>query len=127
MRFAKPFLLVSALALAFGAYAADDKSKQAKADAEPGFNNLDTNDDGKLSKAEAAKDSKLTANWAEADRNNDGSITRAEYLMVKGKQDIGSLTDRVKSATSDDKGSSSAGASSSAGSGSSAGSTGKSK
>ena len=118
-RFTQPILLASALALAFGAYAADDKSRQAKADDEPGFNNLDTNDDGKLSKAEAAKDSKLMANWDQADRNKDGSVTRAEYLMVKGKQDIGSLTDRVKSATSDDKGSSSAGASSSAGSGSS--------
>jgi hypothetical protein len=120
MKLAKPFLLASALALAFGAYAADDKSKQAKASEEPGFNNLDINDDGKLTKAEAAKDKKLAENWKEADRDNDGTVSRAEYLMVKGKQDIGRATEKVKSATSsDDK--------ASTGSSSSAGSTSKSK
>ena len=108
MKLAKPFLIASALALAFGAYAADKPAKQAKADAEPGFNNLDTNNDGKLTKAEAAKDKGLTAKWKEADRNNDGTVSRAEYLMVKGKKDIGSVADKVKGAvSSDDKASSS--------------------
>jgi hypothetical protein len=99
------------MALAFGAYAADDK--QAK---EPGFNNLDTNDDGKLTRAEAAKDQKLTERWTEADRDKNGTLSRAEYLMVKGKQDIGRATDTVKNAVGGDDKSSSAGATSSAGS-----------
>jgi hypothetical protein len=116
MKLTKPLLIASALALAFGAYAADDKSTQAKADKEPGFNNLDANNDGKLTKAEAAKDRKLTEQWTEADRNKDGTLTRAEYLMVKGKQDIGRVTDKVQSATSGDSKSSSAGGTASSGS-----------
>lgn len=122
MKLAKPFLVASALALAFGAYAADDKQARAK-DPEPGFNALDANNDGKLTRAEAAKDKSLAAKWKEADRNNDGSLTRAEYLMVKGKKDIGRAADAVKDAvSSDDKSKSS-----SAGSSSSAGATSKSK
>lgn len=113
MKLAKCVLAASALALAFGAYAAD-KDKVAKPTKEPGFNALDANNDGKLSKAEAAKDKKLMQKWKEADRNNDGTVSRAEYLMVKGKQDVGTATDKVKSAVgSDDKPkSSSAGATS---------------
>jgi hypothetical protein len=107
----KPLLVASALALAFGAYAAD-KDKQAKASEEPGFNALDTNNDGKLTRTEAAKDKKLAAKFKEADRNNDGTLTRAEYLMVKGKQDIGTAADKVKGAVSSDDKSSSAGATS---------------
>ncbi|HEX2198365.1 MAG TPA: hypothetical protein VHG88_07075 [Burkholderiales bacterium] len=84
MRFAKPLLVASALALAFGAYAADDKQARAK-DPEPGFNNLDA--------------------------NNDGSVSRAEYLMVKGKKDIGRAADAVKDAVSSDDKSSSTGSS----------------
>ena len=85
MRPAKPFLVASALALAIGgACAADDK--QAKTDAEPGFNNLDA--------------------------DNDGTLSRAEYLLVKGKKDIGTAADKVKSAVSGDDKPSSAGATS---------------
>ena len=116
MKLAKCILAASALALAFGAAAAD-KDKVAKPTSEPGFNALDANNDGKLSKAEAAKDKKLAAKWKEADRNSDGTVSRAEYLLVKGKQDIGTASDKVKDAvSSDDKPKSS-----------SAGSTSKSK
>ena len=59
------------MALAFGAYAADDK--QAKADAEPGFNNLDTNDDGKLTRAEK----KALKNKANAEAFNALSVDDA--------------------------------------------------
>lgn len=115
MKPAKAFLVASALALACGgAYAAD---KQAKADPEPGFNNMDANNDGKLTRSEASKDKSLLGKWKEADRNNDGSLSRAEYLMVKGKKDIGRAADVVKGAvSSDDKASSATGSSSSAGS-----------
>jgi hypothetical protein len=111
MKLAKSILVAAGLALAVGgAYAAD---KQAKADPEPGFNNMDKNNDGKLTRAEAAGDKSLISKWKEADRDNDGSLSRAEYLMVKGKKDIGTAADKVKSAVSSDKpGSSSAGATS---------------
>lgn len=103
MKLLKPLIAASALALAFGAYAADDKDRQAAADPEPGFNNLDANNDGKLTRAEAAKDKSLAANFKEADRDNDGTLSRAEYLRVKGKKDIGRAADWVKDAVSDDK------------------------
>jgi hypothetical protein len=70
---------------------------------------MDSNNDGKLTRAEAAKDKSLLGKWKEADRDNDGSLSRAEYLMVKGKRDVGSVVDKVKSAVSKDD-SSSAGA-----------------
>ncbi len=108
MRLVKPLLVASALALAFGGAYAADKDKQAKPSEEPGFNALDANNDGKITKAEAAKDKKLAAKWKEADRNNDGTVSRAEYLMVKGKQDIGTAKEKVQGALSrDDKSSSS--------------------
>jgi hypothetical protein len=107
MKLAKSILVAAGLALAVGgAYAAD---KQAKADPEPGFNTMDTNNDGKLTRAEAAKDKSLLGKWKDADRDNDGSLSRAEYLMMKGKKDVGTVVDKVKSAVSKDD-SSSAGA-----------------
>lgn len=111
MKLVKCMLAASALALAFGGYAAD---KQAKADPEPGFNKMDANNDGKLSRSEAAKDKSLLSKWKDADRDNDGSLSRTEYLIVKGKKDIGTASDKVKSAVGgDDKPkSSSAGATS---------------
>jgi hypothetical protein len=112
MKLVKCMLAASALALAFGGAYAADKNKQAKADPEPGFNNMDANNDGKLSRAEAAKDKSLLAKWKDADRNNDGMLSRAEYLIVKGKKDVGTAADKVKGAVSSD---------------SSTGSTGKSK
>ena len=109
MKLAKSILVAAGLALAVGgAYAAD---KQAKADPEPGFNTMDTNNDGKLTRAEAAKDKSLLGKWKEADRDNDGSLSRAEYLMMKGKKDVGTVVDKVKSAVGKDD-SSSAGATS---------------
>jgi Ca2+-binding EF-hand superfamily protein len=107
MKLAKSMLVAAGLALAVGgAYAAGDK--QAKADAEPGFNNMDKNKDGKLTRTEAAKDKSLVSKWKEADRDNDGQLSRAEYLMVKGKKDVGTATDKVKSAVGSDKKDSSA-------------------
>ena len=62
MKFTRTLLLASsAAALALGsAYAADkhDNGKQAKND-DPGFNNLDRNHDGTLSRAEAARNTYL--------------------------------------------------------------------
>lgn len=85
-------------------------SAKAKDDAEPGFNNLDANNDGKITRAEAAKDASLLGKWKDADRDNDGSVSRTEYLIVKGKKDIGTLADKVKDAVTPDEKESSAGA-----------------
>lgn len=93
MKLAKTVLVASALALAAaGAYAAD---KQAKADPEPGFNNMDKNNDGKLTRAEAAGDKSLLAKWKEADGDKDGSLSRAEYLKVKAKKDVSTVKSKV--------------------------------
>ena len=90
----------------------DDKSASAgasKDDPEPGFNKLDANNDGKITRAEAAKDKSLLGKWKDADRDNDGSVSRTEYLIVKGKKDIGTLADKVKDAVTPDEKESSAG------------------
>jgi hypothetical protein len=95
MKLAKAVFLASAMALAAsGAYAAD---KEAKAkDPEPGFNNLDKNNDGYVSRTEAAADKDLAKKFKEADGNGDGKLSRTEYLMVKGKKDIGTATEKAK-------------------------------
>jgi Ca2+-binding EF-hand superfamily protein len=87
----------AALALAAGsAFAADDK--RAAADHEPGFNALDKNKDGHVSRAEAASDKDLAKKFKEADRDNDGKLSRSEYLMVKAKKDAGTVKDKVSNA-----------------------------
>lgn len=102
MRLAKVVFLASAMALAAsGAYAAD---KEAKAkDPEPGFNNLDKDHDGYVSRTEAVADKDLAEKFKEADGNNDGKLSRAEYLMVKGKKDVSTATEKVKEAGRDVK------------------------
>lgn len=102
MKMTKLVFLASAMALAAsGAYAAD---KQAKATSdEPGFNNLDKNHDGYVSRSEAGADKDLMKKFKEADGNNDGKLSRAEYLMVKGKKDVSTATEKVKEAGRDVK------------------------
>jgi hypothetical protein len=96
MKFAKLILAASALALAAGGAYAADSNKQAKAsDPEPGFNNMDKNNDGKLTRAEAAKDKSLLGKWKQADRDNDGQLSRSEYLLVKGKKDLNTAKEKV--------------------------------
>src|SRR5215212_609304 len=76
-------LILAAVGIAVGvAYAADDKKK------EPGFNVLDKNNDGYLTRVEAAGDGELAKKFKEADKNGDGKLSRAEYLAVKGKKDL---------------------------------------
>ena len=86
-------LLIAASALAFAgsAYAADDKK-------DPGFNALDKNDDGYISRLEAAGDADLMKNFKQADKNNDGKISRAEYLAVKAKKDAKAAHRKVEGA-----------------------------
>jgi len=54
---------------------------------DPGFNNLDKDKDGSLSKTEAAANPDLAKKFEEADKDHDGKLTRAEYLSVMVKKD----------------------------------------
>ena len=121
------FVVAAALALAVGSVnAADTKAKSdGKASAgatsdkigtdknDPGFNNLDKNHDGKLSRSEAAGNPALAKKFKDADRNHDGSLSRTEYLMTMTAQDARTAKDKAANAMNrnDDK-KSSAGATS---------------
>src|SRR5438067_5319984 len=91
MKFAKTLLIgVSGLALGMGAaLAAADNAK------DPGFNKLDKNNDGYLSRSEAAKNPYLAKRFKEADKNGDGKLSRTEYLAVMTKKDLKSAKDKV--------------------------------
>src|SRR5207244_7365312 len=90
MRFAKPLVIgASALALAVG-YAFADKPAN-----DPGFNALDKNNDGYLSRTEAAANPFLAKNFKKADKDGDGKLSRTEYLTVMTKKDLRSATAEV--------------------------------
>jgi Ca2+-binding EF-hand superfamily protein len=52
-----------------------------------GFNGLDKNSDGYLTRAEARGNPHLASNFKTADRNNDGRLSRVEYRAVT-KNDV---------------------------------------
>ena len=58
-----------AVGLATGAFAAD----------KPSFKNLDANNDGKLTIAEAGADTRISRDFKRADRNNDHRLDRKEF------------------------------------------------
>ena len=94
MRFAKTVLAAAAMALACGAaFAADKDNEHHK-----GFNDMDKNADGKLTRAEAKGNKELLARWKEADSNNDGVLTRAEYLKLMAKIDARTVKEKVSKA-----------------------------
>lgn len=96
MRFAKSILAVAA-ALACGvAFAADDKDRK-------GFNDMDKNADGKLTRAEAAGNKDLLAKWKDADSNNDGVLSRVEYLKVMAVKDANTVKQKVTGNDKDKK------------------------
>ena len=94
MIFAKSVLAAAAMALACGAaFAADNDNKHHK-----GFNDMDKNADGKLTRAEAKGNKELLARWKEADSNNDGFLTRTEYLTLMAKVDAHKVKEKVSKA-----------------------------
>lgn len=50
---------------------------------EKSFKDLDTNNDGAISKAEASASQYLVANFDKADANRDGKLQTREYLRVE--------------------------------------------
>jgi Ca2+-binding EF-hand superfamily protein len=105
MKVARTLLIAgSAAALAVGsAFAAD---KQAKSD-DPGFNTLDRDSDGQLSRTEAARNPYLAKNFKAADKDGDGKLSRTEYLEVMTQKDLATLKDKATGedrAKSDDPG-----------------------
>ncbi len=89
MSIVKPILVASALALGAGPAFA------AKSSDDPGFNKLDRNNDGYLSRSEAAKNPYLRKNFKAADKDGDGKLSRTEYLEAMTKKDLSSLKDKV--------------------------------
>jgi Ca2+-binding EF-hand superfamily protein len=79
----------SALLLAAGSAYADKPAN------DPGFNKLDKNKDGYLSRTEAAKNPELMKNWKQADKNGDGKLSRTEYLTVMTKKDLRGVKEKV--------------------------------
>jgi EF hand len=91
MKFAKSLIVAaSALTLGTGAAYAADKAKD-----DPGFNKLDKNNDGYLSRAEARGNPWLAKHFKDADKNHDGKLSRTEYLTVMTKKDVGTLENKV--------------------------------
>ena len=87
------FLVAAVLALAVGSAYAEDKIGRDKND--PGFNNLDKNKDGYISKSEAKGNPTLYKNFKQADKNGDGKLSRTEYLAVMTKKDLKGVKDKV--------------------------------
>jgi hypothetical protein len=94
MRLAKTVFAAAAMALACGAaFAADNDNKHHQ-----GFNDMDKNADGKLTRAEAKGNKELLSRWKEADTNNDGVLTRVEYLKLMAKIDARAVKEKVTGA-----------------------------
>ncbi len=95
MKLASTILVTaSALALASASALAADKQDRAKSD-DPGFNNLDRDHDGSLSRAEAARNPYLAKRFKEADKNGDGKLSRTEYLRIMTAKDLSTVKEKV--------------------------------
>jgi Ca2+-binding EF-hand superfamily protein len=92
MNHAKSALLAAAASFAFvlvPAYAADEQKDP------PGFNELDKDDDGSLTKSEAAGNPALASQFGTVDRDGDSKLSRVEYLRTMAQKDITALRERA--------------------------------
>ena len=87
----------SALALLAG------NASAARPANDPGFNKLDANHDGYLSRTEAAKNPDLAKNFKQADKNGDGKLSRTEYLTVMTKKDLSKAKQKITGNKDKDK------------------------
>ena len=77
MKFSKPMIAMAVVAvLPLAAIAGDKDKTSAPMGASAQFEKLDTNRDGRISQAEAAKDSKIV--FSTADKNGDGYLDSSE-------------------------------------------------
>lgn len=90
------FFVAAVLAIAVGAARAEDKV--GRDDKDPGFNTLDQNNDGYVSRAEALANPELSRRFKQADRNGDGKLSRTEYLVSVTKQDARTAKRKVDNA-----------------------------
>ena len=79
----------AAVALSGSAIAADDRgvpgvNVDANVDANLSMPMADKNSDGKVTKAEAANNSKLAAQFDKLDTNKDGSLDKGEFAKFEG-------------------------------------------
>lgn len=91
MKLAKSIFLGAAAALAVGSAHADNKAK----DNDPGFNALDKNNSGYLSRKEAAANPDLARRFKQADTNHDGKLSRSEYLRAMTRKDAVTAKNKV--------------------------------
>jgi Ca2+-binding EF-hand superfamily protein len=70
---------------------------------DPGFNALDKNNDGYLTRSEAAANPELLKNFKQADKNGDGKLSRTEYLAVMTKKDLHSAKEKVAGHKDEDR------------------------
>ena len=107
-------IFAAALTLAAGSAYAADKDKTAKSDKnviekqqekggalnnDTSFRVLDKNNDGYVTKAEAAGNPDLAKRFKEADSNNDGKLSRMEYLKIMAKIDTHNTASKVSKST----------------------------
>ena len=86
MNIRRKLSLAAALALATGtAYAADV----------PNFNQMDKDNDGSLTRSEAAGNPKLADQFSQVDDDGDGRLSRGEYLAIMGRQDFYNLRENL--------------------------------
>lgn len=100
MEFTRSIFLSAALALAFGAaYGGGDKQGREV----PGFNELDKNDDGALSRTEAAGNPTLLARFNDVDGDGNGKLSRFEYLKTMAKEDVNTVREKAAQIIKPDK------------------------
>jgi Ca2+-binding EF-hand superfamily protein len=85
-------IMGAALALAAGTACAENETS---------FRAMDKNNDGYLSKAEAAGNPDLARRFDEADVNKDGKLSPMEYLKVMAKIDAHNAAEKVSNKTDD--------------------------
>ena len=108
-------IMGAALALAAGTAYAEKGAIEKQQDKGGALNNetsfrvMDKNNDGYLSRAEAAGNPDLAKRFAEADTNKDGKLSRMEYLKVMAKIDTHNTAEKVSKTTDSDKKSASGG------------------
>ena len=83
-----------ALALAFSLPVSADGARHAAEDP-PGFNQLDGDDDGLLTRLEASKNGSLAAVFDKVDDNGDGRLDRGEYLEHMALKDFRTLREKT--------------------------------